>query len=128
MKPRDSIALATDPFGVVRHASWKSTIKERLAKISNVNHDGAPPSDPEATQLLADLPRNFKIKFRPDQFGFLKLNLFEIAVKIHFFEEILRERVWQSNCRNGRPAKSNQQSVISESVISPDFRFLNTDY
>ena len=94
MKPRDSIALATDPFGVVRHASWKSTIKERLTKISNVNHDGTPASDPEVTQLRADLPRNFKIKFRPDQFGFLKLNLFEIAVKIHGREvgEVIGEK------------------------------------
>ena len=83
MKPRDSIALATDPFGVVRNASWQRTIKKRLAKVSNVNHDGAPASDPEITQLRADLPRNFKIKFWPDQFGFLKLNLFEIVVKIH---------------------------------------------
>ena len=87
MKPRDSIALATDPFGVVRHASWQSTIKERLAKISNINHDRASTSDPEITQLSADLPRNCIIKFRPDQFGFLKLNLFEIVVKVHGREE-----------------------------------------
>ena len=94
MKPRDSIALAADPFGVVRNASWQSTIEKRLAKVSDVNHDGALASDPEITQSRADLPRHFKIKFRPDQFGFLKLNLFEIAVKIHGGEvgEVRSER------------------------------------
>ena len=85
MKTGDSIALPSNPIGIVRNAARQRTIKEGLAKISDVNHNGASASDPQVMQLRADLSGQLKIKFRPDQFRFLKLNLFEIAVKVHFF-------------------------------------------
>src|SRR5580704_787529 len=92
MKTGHSIALPSNPIGIVRNAARQRTIKERLAKIPNVNHNGASASNPQFTQPRADLPGQFKIEFRPDQFRFLKVNLFEIAVKVHGREGVKGDR------------------------------------
>jgi hypothetical protein len=103
MKPSNRITLSTDPFCVVRDTAWQRAIKERLAKISYVNHNGKSASDTDIMQSSSNLPSDLKVKLGQDQFAFLKLNFFEIAVKVHFCGEIC---VWalanQSQKRSAR--------------------------
>ena len=88
MKPRNRITLSTDPFCVVGNAARQCTIKERLAKIPYINHNGESASDSDITQSSANLPSDLKVKLGKNQFAFLQLNFFEIEVKVHFFKKI----------------------------------------
>ena len=78
MKSRNGTTLSTDPFCVVRNTAGQRAIKERLAKISYVNHNGKSASDADIVQASSNLPSDLKVKLRQDQFGFLKLNFFEM--------------------------------------------------
>ncbi len=80
MKSRNGITLSADPFCVVRDTARQRGIKERLAKISYVNHNGKSASDADIVQASANLPSDLKIKLGQDQFAFLTLYFFEIAV------------------------------------------------
>jgi uncharacterized protein YdeI (YjbR/CyaY-like superfamily) len=92
MKPRNRITLSTDPFCVVRDTARQRTIEERLAKISDVNNDGESASDSKIMQSSTDLPSDLKVELGQDQFAFLKLNSFEVAVKVHFAGNVRSER------------------------------------
>jgi hypothetical protein len=86
VKPRNRVAFSSDPFRVVRDTARQRAIKERLAKMSDVNNYGESASDSKIMQPSADLPRDLKVKLGQDQFTFLKLKFFEVAVKVHIIE------------------------------------------
>src|SRR6516225_3422881 len=92
MKPRHRIALSSDPFRIVRDTARQRAIKQRLAKISDINNNRESAINSHIVQSSTDLPSDLKVKLGQDQFTFLKLNFFEIAVQVHFVLGEIRVR------------------------------------
>ena len=126
MKPRNRVALSSDPFRVVRDTAWQRAVKERLAKMSDVDNNGESASDSKIMQPSADLPRDLKVKLGQDQFTFLKLKFFEIAVKVHIFEEscVTGLANQSQKCRraNSNQCSENHSELITGPLITDYFR------
>ena len=83
MEARDDVALAADPFHVVRRCAFKRSVEERLPEAAHIDHHCEATLHGHRAQARTQFPCGAAVKPREDQFALLESDALDVFTESH---------------------------------------------